>query len=294
MYARVTENAVSTRTLNNLQGNLSRFGKLQEQLSSGKLINKPSDSPTGTVSAMQLRQETRAIEQFGRNIHDGMGWLSTIDTALTSTLEQVRRVGDVALQGLNSGSVSPESREALAVEVDNIRASLLQIANTRYLDRPVFGGTTTGQDAYDATGVYIGDTGTVQRSVGAGAKVRVETTGPEAFGAQPNDLFKILDTISNDLRTNTSGLTADINQLNTATAGIQTQLASIGARYNRLSVMKDAGDQRLLDLNSQRSEVEDVDLPKTIMELQLQQTAYQAALSATAKVIQPSLVDFLR
>ena len=294
MYTRVTENSVSSRVLGNLQGNLNRLGRLQEQLSSGKQITRPSDSPTGTVSAMQLRQETRRVEQYGRNIDDGMGWLSTTDTTLTSTLDQLHRVNDIALQGMSSGSVSTSSREALAVEVDNIRASLLQVANTRYLDRPIFGGTTAGTDAYDPTGGYVGDAGTVMRTVGDGAKVRVDVTGPTVFGASPNDLFTVLGNIANNLRTNPTALTADLSQLNTATTQIQSELAGVGARYNRLSVMKENGEQRLLTLTTQRSEMEDIDLPNTIMELQLQQTAYQAALAATAKVIQPSLVDFLR
>jgi flagellar hook-associated protein 3 FlgL len=294
MQTRVTENSVSARVLANLQGNLSRVGKLQEQLSNGKLITRPSDSPTGTVSAMQLRQEMRRVEQHGRNIDDGMGWLSTIDGSLTSTLDQLHRVNDIALQGMSSGSVSTESREALAVEIDNIRASLLQVSNTQYLDRPIFGGTTAGANAYDPAGAYVGDAGTVMRTVGDGAKVRVEITGPEVFGAQPNDLFAILGNIATNLRTNPTALSADLGQLNTATTRIQSELAGVGARYNRLSVMKEAGEQRLLTLTTQRSDVEDIDLPNTIMELQLQQTAYQAALSATAKVLQPSLVDFLR
>ncbi|HEV7962737.1 MAG TPA: flagellar hook protein, partial [Actinoplanes sp.] len=58
--------------------------------------------------------------------------------------------------------------------------------------------------------------------------------------------------------------------------------------------MKLSAQDRLLSVTSQLSDVEDVDLPKTIMEMQLQQTAYQAALAASAKVIQPSLIDFLR
>jgi flagellar hook-associated protein 3 FlgL len=294
MYARVTENSVSGRVLANLQGNLSRLGKLQEQLSSGKAISRPSDSPTGTVSAMQLRQETRRIEQYGRNIDDGIGWLSTIDTALTSSLSQLRRVNDITLQGMSTGSIGPDAREALAVEVENIRASLLAVANTQYLDRPVFGGTTAGGMAYDASGAYQGDAGQVMRTVGDGAKVRVETTGPEVFGTGPNQLFTILDDIAKNLRTNPSALGGDQARLKTASTTIQSEVASIGARYNRLSVMQESGEQRLIELTSQRSEMEDIDLPNTIMELQLQQTAYQAALAATAKVIQPSLVEFLR
>lgn len=297
MYGRVTENSVSTRVLGNLQGNLSRLGRLQDQLSNGKLINRPSDSPTGTVSSMQLRQEMRRMEQHSRNIDDGKGWLSTVDTALTSTLSQLHRVNDVTLQGMNTGAMSAEARAALAVEVENIRDSLIGVANTRYLDRPVFGGTTPGQVAYDAAGVYQGDNGQVQRTVADGTKVRVEVTGEEAFGTGPDQLFTVLDDIAKHLRTDPADITAlgdDLGRLNAATTRIIDQVASVGARYNRLSVMQETGEQRLSELASQRSDVEDVDLPKTIMEMQLQQTAYQAALAATAKVIQPSLVDFLR
>jgi flagellar hook-associated protein 3 FlgL len=58
--------------------------------------------------------------------------------------------------------------------------------------------------------------------------------------------------------------------------------------------MQQSAQDRLLSVTAQLSDVEDVDLPKTIMDMQLQQTAYQAALAASAKVIQPSLIDFLR
>src|ERR1044072_9986812 len=104
MLSRVTENSISTKVLSNLQGNLARMGKIQDQLSNGKLISKPSDSPTGTVSAMQLRQEMRRIEQYDRNIDDGMGWLSTIDTTLLKTLDHIHRVSDVTLQGMSTGA----------------------------------------------------------------------------------------------------------------------------------------------------------------------------------------------
>jgi flagellar hook-associated protein 3 FlgL len=272
------------------------MGRLQEQMTSGKQINRPSDSPTGTVSAMQLRQEIRRVEQYGRNIDDGMGWLSTIDTALTSTLSQLNRASDLTLQGMSTGSTSAESREAMAVEVENIRDSLISVANTQYLDRPVLGGTTMGKSAYDANGVFLdpANANPVMRTVGDGAQVRVDITGPEVFGSSPNDLFTVLTNIADNLRNNPSALGTNLTDLNTTKTNIQSQLAGVGARYNRLSVMKDTGEQRLLTLGTQRSDVEDIDLPKTIMDLQLQQTAYQAALSATAKVIQPSLVDFLR
>ena len=75
---------------------------------------------------------------------------------------------------------------------------------------------------------------------------------------------------------------------------MQNTLAVVGARYDRVQTMKNLHDTTVVNLKSGLSEVEDADLPKTITDLQLQQVSYQAALAASAKVIQPSLVDFLR
>src|SRR3712207_140913 len=106
MQLRVTDGAITNRVLQNLQGNLTRVDNLQEQLSSGKQISRPSDSPTGTVSAMQLRGESRAVQQYSRNATDGMGWLGIIDNALTSSLSQTGRVRDLVLQGMSAGTAS--------------------------------------------------------------------------------------------------------------------------------------------------------------------------------------------
>jgi flagellar hook-associated protein 3 FlgL len=104
----------------------------------------------------------------------------------------------------------------------------------------------------------------------------------------------VLGQISTDLRSNPDNLKADLANLDSATNNMQSQLSDVGARYNRIDQMKTAANNRITDLKTQLSNLEDIDLPKTITELQLQQTAYQAALAATSKVIQPSLVDFLK
>ena len=104
----------------------------------------------------------------------------------------------------------------------------------------------------------------------------------------------MLSAISADLRGDPGKLSADLNRLDTSMHGIQGQLADVGGRYNRLVQLGQSAVDHMSDLQSALSEVEDVDLPKTIMELQLQQTAYQAALAATARVVQPSLIDFMR
>jgi flagellar hook-associated protein 3 FlgL len=297
MIGRVTQRSIATHTLAGLQGNLSRMAEIQQQLSSGKQISRPSDSPTGTVAAMQMRGEIRDNEQWSRNAADGIGWLGTIDQALTSSMASARRARDLTLTGLNSGALSANAAEALAAEVDQIREGLMGFANTRYLDRPVFGGTTGGAQAYDASGTYVGPAVSppILRTVGANATVRVDQTGPEVFGPAGADVFKVLDDISAALRSgNQAALSTGLGDFDTAMNRISGKLAEVGAGYNRLEQMQSAADDRVISLKTSLSDVEDIDLPATIVELNLAQVAQQAALAATQRVITPSLADFLR
>jgi flagellar hook-associated protein 3 FlgL len=294
MYTRVTHRSVTTTALAGLQGNLDRLGKLQQQLSSGRLISVPSDSPTGTVTALQLRGEMRTNEQYARNAQDGVGWLGTIDTAIVSSLGSLKRVNVLTLQGITTGAQGPQAREALAAEVEQIRDGLVQIANTRYLDRPVFGGATALPTAYDAAGTFTGDSTPVTRTVGDSTNLRVDLTGPEVFGTGSNQLFKILTDIADHMRNSPGQLDADLGRLETANNKMLTAVADVGSRYGRMLSLRQAADDQFLTMRSALAEVENIDLPKTVMEVKMQEVAYQAALGAAAKVIQPSLLDFLR
>lgn len=292
---RVTERSIATNVLANLQTNIAKLADTQNRLSSGKQLTKASDAPGDAVLAMQYRSDVTSLQQYSRNADDGAAWLNTADTALTSAVEQVNRAKELVLSGMSSGSGgSQDARDAIALEMDNIRESVLNLANTQYLDRPVFGGTTTGQIAYNDDGTYAGDNGQVLRTVSPSAKIRVDTSAADVFGTGNTQVFDLLKQISDDLRTNPANLEDDLGKLNQATTTMQAGLSSVGARANRLTQLQNYADSRVIDLTNQVSTVEDIDLPKTITELTLQQTAYQAALAATAKVVQPSLVDFLR
>ncbi|GAA1794616.1 flagellar hook-associated protein 3 [Planosporangium flavigriseum] len=293
---RVTERSIATNVLMGLQGNLSRLGNIQERLSSGKQVAQPSDSPTAAVAIMQYRGELATAQQHSRNAEDALGWLGTVDTAVSSMISQVQRVRQLVLTGMSNGvGGSADARAALAAEVDQLRSSTMGIANTKYLDRPVFGGTTAGAQALDATsGNYVGDTGTVMRTVGDNVKVTVAESGSTFFGTGANQLFTVLADLSANLNSNPAALSGDLNRLDAAFRTLQTAQSTVGARYNQVEQMQQAANDRVDALTAQLSDVEDIDLPKTISDMSLQQAAYQAALGAAAKVVQPSLVDFLR
>lgn len=292
---RVTQNMLSQRSLASLQSGLSKLSSLQEQLSSGRVLNRPSDSPTDTTSAMRLRAAMADVQQYGRNTSDGNGWLTQIDSALSNAHDQVLRARDLALQGANEGSLSQAGLNALAAEVDQIRSGTIDVANSTYLGRPVFGGVTAGSAAYDATGTYIGVPGAVNRTINDGTSIRVDLEGTTAFGPTGNSVFDHLSDLSTALRAGDQvGIRAALGALDGDRDTISAAQADVGSRQNRVETAMQAAQDRQLALRTQLSEVENADLPKVVVDLKLQETAYQASLAATARVMQPSLLDFLR
>ena len=290
----ITQRSLSHSTLAGLQANLAKLQETQARLSSGRAIQRPSDSPTGTMAALRLRTDLDRYTQLDRNAEDGKGRLGTADNALTDGLAVLREVREAVLLGAN-GALGQAERETLAGQVEGLRASLLAVANTRYLQQPIFAGTAAGTSAYDGAGNYVGDSGAMSRTVSPGVKVTVNVTGEEVFGPTGDDIFTVLSDIATDLRTNPSELTSvDLGRLDAGYLRMQNALATVGSRYHQIEIMQDRNKANQLDSQNQLSEVEGVDLPATMVELQLQEVAYQAALGATARVIQPTLVDFLR
>jgi flagellar hook-associated protein 3 FlgL len=298
---RVTQNMITSRSMVNLQGSLSRLARTQEQLSTGRVINRPSDDPVGTSSAMRLRASLAEVAQHQRNAEDGAGWLQMVDTTLTGSTEILRRAKELGIQGAN-GSNGPRAMAALGQEVSRLRDALLSSANTTYLGRPIFGGVTTGTKAYDEDGNYVGSSGPgVLRTIATGDRVRVDQDaaaafGPNAPGSPPTgdvfaDLAQLADALSaGDL----SGVRDGLDALDKGLARMTAALADVGTRANRLNrAIQSAKDSTLAQTQS-LTEVENVDLAAATVELKMHEVAYQAALGATSRVIQPSLLDFLR
>ena len=287
---RITQRSLSDTALRGLQGSLGRVQRLQEQLSSGRRIERPSDDPAGTAAAMTFRSQRSASEQYLRNIEQASGRLASADTALTTLSDRFRAVRDLMVSSV-SGAKSADSLSALATELSAVRSEVVDLYNTRYLNRPVFGGTVRGSVAVDpTTGAYLGDEQLVESRVSRDATVRIDVRGTEAGADVAPDL---LDRIAQNVAAGGATPTdfADIDDL---MSKVLRTLGDVGARGARIESTKAAVDAVRLDLTSRISESEEVDLPETIMNLQAQQVAYQAALGAAARSQQVSLVDYLR
>ena len=300
MSLRVTSASLSRGVMDGLQANLARVQRTQEQLSSGRRINKVSDSPVDAAAAMRLRALQAANQQVARNIDDGLSTLGAADSALNSVSTLLQRVRQLVVRGLNDTNTASD-RANMAAEVDQLKDGLIALANTQYLGRPIFAGTQDVPAAFDtATGQYLGNGDAVQRSVSADGSTRMDVTvtGDEAFSTLLSDgnAPGILSRISAELRdpNGSAALESDLGNLDVASAVMQNTHSVVGSRYNRLLGIQTAGESTLDAVSAKLSTAENIDLPKTIIDMQVQSTAYQAALGAAAKVLQPSLLDFLR
>ncbi|GAA4089183.1 flagellar hook-associated protein FlgL [Nocardioides kongjuensis] len=292
---RVTQRMLTDGSLANLQRNLGQLASLQEQLSTGRVINRPSDNPTGTTAAMRIRTSVSDQAQYARNAQDGLGWLTQVDSTLDGVTTAVRRARDLALQGANTGAMGQQARDALAIEIDGVREQLLGQANASYLERPVFGGVTGGGQAYDATGNWVGVAGSVNRRVADDVVVQVDVDGRTVFGDGASSVFAELDALATALRAgDTAGIRASVDVLRTRENTVTGVRAAAGTRYQRIEQSAQAADDAKMSLENNLSSIENADLADTTVHLKLQEVAYQAALAATSRVMQPSLLDFLR
>jgi flagellin-like hook-associated protein FlgL len=295
---RITQRAVGLTSLQGLNRNLDAVGKLQQQLTSGRLISAPSDSPTGTNKAMQTRSDKAAAAQQARNITDAKSWLEQGDSTLREMLDTTRRVRDLTVQALNTGSSSPAGQQALATEISSLKEGLLGLANTTVQGRPLFGGNTPGSIAYKADGTWAGQAGApITRKVSGSEQVRVDVTGPEALGADGSNLFSVVSDIATALGTypaDSTALAGHLSALDAVMTQMTTSVADIGSRAARVDRAEQMNADMALGLEQRLGETENIDLPNTIMRLQMQQTGYEAALAATAKAISPTLLDYLR
>ena len=294
MFERVTTATIFADSRRNLQNSISALSRAQNAASSQRAITRPSDDPSATADALKIRGQQKANDQYTRNVNDGNGWLATADSALSQTTTALRRARDLTVQGANDGSMSATAKEAIAKELESIRDGLLATSNTKYLGRSVFAGSSDASAAYDSSYNWSGTAGdTVMRRVGEGQTVQVDVDGSTVFGNGSNSVFSDLDTIINNLRSgvNVQPGIAAIDARMTAIQGAQSQ---VGSRQSAVDNAQSINASQKVLLESQRSGIEDVDTANAIMELQMQNNAYQASLAVTSKTLQTSLMDFLK
>lgn len=293
MISRVTASSMTQTAMRQLQANLSELSRLQEQANSQKAFLAPSDDPNAAATTLRLHAEQSRTEQHARNIDDGISWLATADSAISASTALLARARNLTVQGANDGALDATAKEAIAVELEGIRDELLARANTTVLGRSVFAGTSDTA-AFDPNGVFSGLPGAeVVRRVSDEASIRVDSDGAAVYGSGADSVFALITNIVADLRggQNVGPKLNEIDQRRDAMLSVQ---GSVGARQSQMERAKEATVQDSVSLEARRAAVEDVDSVEVLVKLQAQELVYRSALAVTGRVLQPSLLEFLR
>jgi flagellar hook-associated protein 3 FlgL len=305
MIGRITTQMTAQNLLANINQSLDRISTTQQELSTGKRINQPSDDPYGTSLALQLNNELGGLSDYANNVSDGTGWTQAGNAALTDITDAVQRIRELVVKASN-GAQSQVDMSADADEVNQLIAQIKQDANTQYNGQYIFSGAATGTQPYQtgANDAYAGDTGQVTRTIGPNTSVPVNANLAGVLGSgqtipgQPagdNKLLNTLRNIADDMQSGNSGALSatDLPQLDTNLNSLTGLTANLGAVTSRLQ-MAGSRIQSLQAADTQvLSNTQDADMARTEINFSTEQAALTAALQAGAHVVQQSLMDFL-
>ena len=286
---------------NILQGLFTRsndLNNIEEKVSSGKNINRPSDDPISMVSSLNFQTALSQVTQYSQNIQTGNLWLSSSETAISQASDLANQAQQIATQ-MGTGTQTDASRTQAAAEVDQLLDQAISLGNTQVAGKYIFAGYRTSTAPFSKTTVggvdtvmYNGDTNDFQIQVGTNEQVTVGKNGQTVF--VDSNLFTALENLKQAITNNDlPSIQQQAHTLQGTEDSLQTQLADVGIKQNRLTDKQNLLAQWSTNIQDQISNLENVDYNQAILELQQKQTAYEIALQSAAKISQLSLQNFM-
>lgn len=284
----------------NLNRNLGAMQKYQNQLSSGKEISRPSDNPFLVSRAMGLSSSINQNEIYHKNIEDAIGWLDATDAALKGEIDVLQRVRELTVRGAN-GSNSDIDIKAIAYEVKELINQAAQIGNANYDGRYILSGHKTNDPPFTVTPdgqmQSNGDTGVLNREISQNVIMSINISGDRLLDSGGGEdlgvtLKNIYDRLMNAEQEDLSG--DSLEKIDGHIDRILGLYAEVGAKVNRLEAAKEKNEAESLNMTELLSKTEDIDLAEKFMEFSMMESVYQASLSTGGRILQPTLLDYLR
>ncbi|WP_348620780.1 flagellar hook-associated protein FlgL [Paenibacillus polymyxa] len=305
---RVTNNMLSSQLLLNLNRNSERMNNTQNQMSTGRKLNKPSDDPVGITYSLRYRSELSSNEQYQRNVDSAVSWLDFNDTVMDQAGQIMQRVRELTVQA-STGTNPQSALDSINKEIGQLKEQMIDVVNSQLNGKYIFNGQTYDKKPYDlplnadnthdtsGAALIATDTGNVNFIVGENVALPINVTGNEVVGtsADTDNLFTIFNQLSAALAS------GDIKASGDQLANIDTRMdkmlkvrSEMGAKSNRVELMQNRLSDLEVNLTDLQSKTEDADYAELLMNSKIQENIYNASLSAGAKIISASLVDFLR
>ncbi|KAA8785573.1 flagellar hook-associated protein 3 FlgL [Paenibacillus sp. 4624] len=305
---RITNNMLGAQLLMNLNRNAQQMNNTQTQLATGRKINKPSDDPVGITYSLRYRAELSSNEQYQKNVDSAVSWLEFNDTVLNQAGNVVQRLRELTVQA-TTGTNPQTALDSINEEVKQLKEQLIDISNSKLNGKYIFNGETYDVKPYDfpsnADGTLdttnaasvVTDQGKINFIVGESVQLPINVSGNEVFGTatEQDNLFVIMNTVMQALQDgDQKELSNQLDIMDSRMGKILSIRSEIGAKTNRVDLMMGRLDDLGINLTDLQAKVEDADIAELSLKSKIQENIYNASLSVGAKIISPSLVDFLR
>lgn len=312
---RVTNNTLINNMLRHLNRGLSRLDRHQQQLASGKQILRPSDDPAGVISVMELRSSLAENDQLLKNVTGALSWLESVDTVLGSVTSVLHRAKELTVYAA-TGTLNSDDRNAILKEVEQLFANVLELSNASHGGRYLFAGqkSTTmpfqrASDDPDSPDYWVikyhgglAHQETAALNVEINSNTVIDLNIIQASGTNAEDaedqvflpIFNVLSGIIQDIKNDDPGaLNQRLGELEDALDGLLSVRAEVGAKLHRVALAEERLKDLHLNLNKMLSNIQDIDVAEAIVNLKNEENGYRVALAVGARIIQPTLVDFL-
>ena len=329
---RVTTSMLTNNYLDGMNKNLSNLQTINNQLTTGKEISRPSDNPYKVARTMQLYSSIDANKQYNENIKDTLNWLDTTDTALGQVTTVFQRIRELMVSAGNA-AYGTQERESINNEVKERVGELGQILNTTFDGRYIFGGTKVAskpinvdKEAADGQILKYSDkngnpvkyddlnkelksqlganlTTEVSQGVTIDYNVTAQSLMQFESGSESIDAMKLLSNIVSNLGADES--TADgkkkVNEVTTNNLSdidkvINNLLkirSEVGAKQNRMESAQSQNEDSNYNMTDILSKTEDIDWTQKTIEYYMARTVYQASLQVSAQILPATLLDYL-
>jgi flagellar hook-associated protein 3 FlgL len=294
-------NLALTQTLTNqLTSQVNNIAQLQEQLSSGQVLSKPSDNPTAVTQALALSSQASQLASWQTNSDTATSWLGTANGTANSVLQAMQSAQTLLLQAANQGAQDPTTYQALGSQVQGIVSNLVALANTQYEGRAIFAGTSSSPQAYTTSGTYLGNADVpsvvVGPDTGAGQTVGLSVPGTSMFGVGAANVFTTLSAVAASLLSGTPTSASISTALNALSANITTAQQASATLGNSSQAVASAGSnltKQLSNVQASQANLEDVNVAVVSTQLQSETNNYQAALWVASQSLPETLMKFV-
>lgn len=301
---RVTQTMITQRFIQDIARQHRRMFELQAQAGSGVRLHRPSDDPVAVSRVLQYATELTSAERFRGNAHEAAEWLDASDAKLQEIQDVLARIRELVLRGANQ-TMDETARKAIIDELLVLKEHLLQIGNSAYKGRYLFAGTNTLVPALSETGGTVsfdGNDDAIVRQIGRGIDVQINVSGRRVFGFElaadePGmlNVFELIDAIASQVEQNDADTlsSTSLRNLDRLFDDLLRTRSEVGARHNRAELAIAHLDEMSFQIQRLQSDLRDVDIAETMIHLASAETALRAALTSGARMMQPTLADFL-